>query len=254
MGDVATKVRRWLARINYMSRDGPDLSAGAKVMSQHMSKPREGVVRVLKRWVRHLKKYPVMAALVPRGVTEDECDLVAWTDSDWAGDVSARRSTSGGLITHRAPKYSPNVALSSAEAELNATVKGLSELIGLNNLISETIHVKPTMTLCTDASSCKRMILRHGTGKVEHLSVKQLWSQEVVRFHDIQVRKVTRASDPADMLTHSVGFAIAEQQLARFNASRGKLKTDFFVSETTACFSRTEVQVSWMHHSSERTT
>ena len=106
-------------------------------------------------------------------------------------------------------------------------MKGLSELIGLNNLISETIHVKPTMTLCTDTSSCKRMILRHGTGKVEHLSVKQLWSQEVVRFHDIQVRKVTRASDPADMLTHSVGFAIAEQQLARFNASRGKLKTDF---------------------------
>ena len=28
------------------------------------------------------------------------------------------------------------------------------------------------------------------------------------------------------MLTHSVGFAIAEQQLVRFNASRGKLKTD----------------------------
>ena len=153
-----------------------------------------------------------MAALVPRGVSEDECDLVAWTDSDWAGDVNARRSTSGGLITYRGTvlmhwsKMQANVALSSAEAELNATVKGLSELIGLNNLISETMHVKPTMTLCTDASACKGMVLRHGTGKVKHLSVKQLWSQEVVRFHDIRVRKVTRASNPADMLTHSVGF------------------------------------------------
>ena len=47
-----------------------------------------------------------------------------------------------------------------------------------------------------------------------------------MRFHGIQVRKVTRASNPADMLTHSVGFATAEQQLVRFNASRGKLKTD----------------------------
>ena len=44
----------------------------------------------------------VMAALVPWGVSEDECDLVAWTDSVWAGDVNARRSTSGGLITYRA--------------------------------------------------------------------------------------------------------------------------------------------------------
>ena len=150
----------------------------------------------------------------------------------WAGDVNARRSTSGGLITYSGTvlmnwsKMQANVALPSAEAELNATMKGLSELIGLNNLISETMHVKPTMTLCTDASSCKGMILRHGTGKVKHLSVKQLWSQEVVRFHDIQVRKVTRAGNPADMLTHSVGFANAEQQLVRFNASRGKLKTD----------------------------
>ena len=70
------------------------------------------------------------------------------------------------------------------------------------------------------------MILRHGTGEFKHLSVKQLCSQEVVRFHDIRVRKVTRASNPADMLTHSVGFVIAEQQLVRFNASRGKPKTD----------------------------
>ena len=132
-------------------------------------------------------------------------------------------------------------------------MKGLSELIGLNNLISETMHVKPTMTLCTDASACKGMILRHGTGKVKHLSVKQLWSQEVVRFHDLRVRKVTRVSNPADMLTHSVGFAIAEQQRVRFNASRRKLKTDNQCPKLLLDSRGTEGQVSWMH-SSERTT
>ena len=66
VGDVATKGRRGIARINYMSQDRPDLSAVAKVMSQHMSKPREEVVHILMRCVRYLKKYPVMAALVPR--------------------------------------------------------------------------------------------------------------------------------------------------------------------------------------------
>ena len=69
VGDVATKVRRRIARINYMSQDRPDLSAVAKFMSQHMSKPQEGVVHILKRSVRYLKKYPVMAALVhPRSL------------------------------------------------------------------------------------------------------------------------------------------------------------------------------------------
>ena len=68
---------------------------------------------------------------------EDDNTMTAWTDSDWAGDLASRRSTSGGFIVYRGAvmmrwsKTQSNVALSSAEAELNATVKGLSELIGM---------------------------------------------------------------------------------------------------------------------------
>ena len=64
-----------------------------------------------------------------------------------------------------------NVALSSADAELNATVKGLSEMVGCYNLIKEILLDSPTVSICVDASACKRMLLRHGTGKVKHLSV-----------------------------------------------------------------------------------
>ena len=74
-----------------------------------------------------------------------------------------------------------SMALSSAKAELNASVKGLSQLIGLFNLISETLRVTPTLRLCTDASACKGMLVGHGAGKVKHLSVKLLWAQEVVQ-------------------------------------------------------------------------
>ena len=117
-------------------------------------------------------------------------------------------------------KMQSNIALSSAEAELNACVKGLSELISLHNLIVETLGVTPTMTLCTDASACKGMLLRHGAGKVKHLSVKQLWSQEVVQCYNIHVVRVPRADNPADVLTHSVSFPVAEHQLSRFNLRR----------------------------------
>ena len=77
----------------------------------------------------------------------------------------------GAIIAHWSKSQS-NIALSSAEAELNATVKGLSELIGLHNLIEETHKVPVNLVICTDASACKGMLLRHGTGKVKHLSVK----------------------------------------------------------------------------------
>ena len=226
-GEVATKVRRGIARVNYMAQDRPDLSAAAKTMSQHMSKPRDGVVHLLKRCVRYLKKFPAATLLVPRDVPEQDQELVAWTDSDWAGDIESRRSTSGGYVSYRGAtlmhwsKMQSNVALSSAEAELNATVKGLSELIGLYHIIVETQKVTPSLALCTDASACKSMLLRHGAGRVKHLSVKQLWSQEVVSYFGVQVSRVARVNNPSDVLTHSVSFPIAEQQLRCFNAWRG---------------------------------
>ena len=127
-----------------------------------------------------------------------------------------------GTVLMHWSKMQSNVALSSAEAELNACVKGLSDGLGLFNLISEALRVGPSLSLCTDASACRGMLLRHGTGKVKHLSVKQLWAQEVVRCFDVQVHRVPRANNPADLLTHSVSFPVAERQLARFNATRGK--------------------------------
>ena len=121
-------------------------------------------------------------------------------------------------------KSQSNVALSSAEAELNATVKGLSEIVGLHNLIEETQKVSVNLVLCTDASACKGMLLRHGTGKVKHLSVKQLWAQECVRAYDVQIQRVPREQNPSDVLTHSVSHPIMETQMERLNVRRGSLQ------------------------------
>ena len=67
------------------------------------------------------------------------------------------------------------------------------------------------------------MLHRHGVGKVNHLSVKQLWSQEVVQCFGVQVDRVPRVENPADLLTHSVSFPVAESQLARLNMYRDGL-------------------------------
>ena len=227
-GDMATKVRRGIARVNYMAQDRPDLSAAAKAMSQHMSQPREGVLNSLKRCVRYLKRYPVSSMMIPSGVDESDNTMTVWSDSDWAGDLASRRSTSGGVVVYRGAilahwsKSQSNVALSSAEAELNATVKGLSELIGLYNLVQETQQVSVNLVLCTDASACKGMLLRHGAGKVKHLSVKQLWAQECVKTYEIEVLKVPRDKNPSDVLTHSVSHPILDKQMEALHIRRGR--------------------------------
>ena len=83
-----------------MAQGRPDLSAAAKIMPQHMSKPREGVLPVLKRCVRYLKKVSAAALLLPRGLPDDDRDVVAWKDKDWARDpvLDGRRAEASSHI------------------------------------------------------------------------------------------------------------------------------------------------------------
>ena len=100
-------------------------------------------------------------------------------------------------------------------------MKGLSELIGLCHLIEETQKVTVNLVLFTDASACKGMLLRHGAGKVKHLSVKQLWAQECVRAYDVTIQKNSRDQNPSDVLTHSVSHPTMATQMEKLNVRRG---------------------------------
>ena len=133
-----------------------------------------------------------------------------FTDSDWAGNKTTRKSTSGGcvmfgshLISHWS-KVQSNVALSSGEAELNAAVKGLSELIGFIELYRELDGRNVFTKILTDASACKGMLFRKGVEKVKHLSTKQLWSQGALETYQVEVVKIPRKDNVADMLTHAL--------------------------------------------------
>ena len=167
-----------------MAQDRPDLSVAARVLSQCMAHPREGVLQGVKRVIRYLRGRPRCVLLI---LTDGELDKIeVMTDSDWAGDVTTRKSCSGGslqlggtTVLHWS-KLQSNVALSSGEAELNASVKGVSEAIGLRELLQEILGMKVGIRVSVDVSACRGMLLRQGSGKVKHLTTKQLWVQGAV--------------------------------------------------------------------------
>ena len=92
------------------------------------------------------------------------------------------------------------VATSSAVAELKASCKGLSELLGLAHVAEFVRGTTYQLEHCLDASACKGILLRQGAGTLKHLSVRQLWVQEVVSDYKINVTKIDRAQNPADSL------------------------------------------------------
>jgi hypothetical protein len=125
----------------------------------------------------------------------DHLDIEGYTDADWAGNLSDRKSTSGyftfvggNLVTWRSKKQKV-VALSSAEAEFRGMVKGLCELLWLRRLLSE-IGFAPNseMNLYFDnkvAIEISRNPIQHDRTKhieIDRHFIKQNLEEKVICF------------------------------------------------------------------------
>ena len=122
----------------------PDITTAVSYLSQFMSRPGtehwEGVKRVL-RYIRGTLDLGLKFKSV-----KNLC-LFGYSDADWAGDVSSRKSRSGyvfmlgGAIVSWMSKKQPVVALSSTESEYIALSYAAQETIWLRRLV-ESLTVK----------------------------------------------------------------------------------------------------------------
>ena len=80
--------------------------------------------------------------------------ITCYTDANWAGCSTTRKSTSAGAIQYGShliktwSKTQATVALSSGEAELHGIVKATAESIGLHNLLRELCNLKTKQSIC----------------------------------------------------------------------------------------------------------
>ena len=200
----AKRYRAAAALLNYLGQDRIDLSFAAKELARHMANPLSSHVVALKRVIRYLRGCPRAVQIFPW--QEPPTEIVCQVDSDWAGCTKTRRSTSGGILCfgkHALLHWSrtqATVALSSGEAELNASLKGGCEILGIRALMREWGR-EVTYKLEIDSSACVGTLQREGSGRQKHLGVRQLWLQERVKAREIALRKIPRESNASDCLT-----------------------------------------------------
>jgi ATP-binding cassette subfamily B (MDR/TAP) protein 1 len=139
----------FMARVPYASTIGslmyamvctrPDISHAVGVVSRYMSNPSKQHWEAVKWILRYL-----------RGTTEkcltfrkDEFNLEGYVDSDFAGKVDHRRSTTGYVFTLGSTAISwvsqlqKIVTISTTEAEYVAVTEASKELIWLQGLLTE---------------------------------------------------------------------------------------------------------------------
>ena len=203
-GEDARAYRGLAARANYLAQDRPEIQYAVKEAARRMSSPAEEDWLLLKRLGRYLVGAP--RVILTFEWQETPGLINGYSDSDWAGCTSTRRSTSGGALLHGAhcvktwSTTQATVALSSAEAELYALLKTATQALGMIALARD-LGIETSAKVHTDASATLGIVARQGLGKLRHIGVQYLWIQDKVKAGDFQLGKIEGAKNPADLMT-----------------------------------------------------
>lgn len=138
-------------------------------------------------------------------------NILAYADSDFANNISDRKSISGFLI-----KINKNiiewktrkqnvVALSSAESEYLSLSACVSECLFLGQMLSEilSINVFP-INVFEDNQSCIKMASTMETKRTKHIDVRHHFLRECVEQEKIMLNYIPTENQQADVLTKAL--------------------------------------------------
>jgi hypothetical protein len=224
--DDATLYRQLVGSLIYLTVTRPDISYAVHLVSQFMASPRSTHFAAVLRIIRYIKgtlfyglHYSATSSLILR----------AYSDADWAGDRSDRRSTTGfciflgdSLISWRSKKQTLT-ARSSTESEYRALADTTSEILWLRWLLAdlETSQSSPTNLYCGNRSAIQ---IAHNDvfhERTKHIEIDCHFIRQHLLHGELHLISIGTLDQPADLFTkpHSPGrFRTLVSKLKLVNA------------------------------------
>ena len=202
--DRVSFFRSLVMRASYVAQDRPDIAEAVKCLSRRMHEPKESDFQDLKRLVRFLKGKPRVLLKFGRQKFADTIHM--YVDSDFAGCLLTRRSTSGLVATfgrHTVKASSTlqsTISLSSGEAEYYSIVRGVSIGMSLQEILRGW-GLQPKLKVHTDSSAALGTCNRQGLGRSRHVQTRFLWVQEKLALHEFELVKIPTKQNVADLCT-----------------------------------------------------
>ena len=135
--------------------------------------------------------------------------LIGYCNSDYAGDLDARKSTSGNVFTLGGTAVSwqsslPNVfAMSTTEAEYIAIAESFKEAKWLKGLVGELCPEMSLVRVHCDSDSAIHLARNQNTfhRRTKHIDVKYNFIRDEVEHKRVRLTRINTNDNPPDMMT-----------------------------------------------------
>ena len=194
----------------------PDIAAAIGILAQYMSAPStdhwSGVKRVL-RYIKGTQNYGLLFS------SDGEDALFGYSDSDWAGDMDTRRSTSGytffignSLVSWSSQKQK-TVAKSSTEAEYVALSFATQEVIWLRRLLESIGSSTVASTIIYEDNQGAIELSRNPKhhNRTKHIDTSYHFTRERVASNEISVTYCPTSNMIADTMTKPLPKVLFEK-------------------------------------------
>ena len=197
------------ALMHLMCATRPDIAFAVGMVARFMDSPQEVHWTAVKRVFRYLQGTKTHGI---RFKSSGDLDFKCFSDANWAGDVTDRKSTScyvsklvSGPISWGSKKQT-SVSLSTSEAEYIALSLAIQEGKWVHRLLCEILvaaHFEvPKLVIFEDNQSCIKMTknpVNHGRDK--HIDIKYHHIRNEVKFGQVEIEYCETAKMLADLLT-----------------------------------------------------
>ncbi|KAI5323652.1 hypothetical protein L3X38_032724 [Prunus dulcis] len=193
----------------YLTNTRPDIVHAVSVVSRFMSDPSNHHFAAVKRILRYIqgtKGYGI------RYTQEKKAHLVGYTDSDWAGAIDDRKSTSGHVfflgskVISWSSKKQSTVALSTTEAEYISATSAACEAVWIRRILADLRQEQntPTKLYCDNMSTIAMTKNPVFHSRSKHIELRHHFIRKLVEDGEIELKFCGTDEQIADVFTKAL--------------------------------------------------
>jgi hypothetical protein len=204
----AKEYKQIVGSLMYLLATRPDLTYSVCLVARFMDRPTEMHMVAIKRIMRYLKG-TLTHRILYKHKPDRKFELIGWTDSDYAGDLNDRKSTSGyvfmlgtGAVSWSSKKQ-PIVTLSTTEAEYVAAAACACQCVWMRSVLKhlQVEQGEGTTILCDNSSSIKLSKNPVMHGRCKHIDARFHFLRDLVKDGTVELMYCKSEDQIADLMT-----------------------------------------------------